>query len=203
MSDLRTIGDYDAREVVSALQKCIRRNLDEDALFWAVQLERSGYGAWLWKRLRIIAMEDVGLADAPVIAEVDALHRTYVDLKRNKNDHQRPWRLCVVQAVLLLARAPKSRLVDWALIAAYGDALDHRPIPDVALDRHTARGRRMGRDTEHFMVEGTRLEPHAEQIDEDRYRALAAAVLEGDGLLDDEPMEQTIHAQQALDLEAR
>ena len=35
---LRTRHNYDAFEVVSALQKCIRRGLEEDALYWAYEL---------------------------------------------------------------------------------------------------------------------------------------------------------------------
>src|SRR4051794_35659972 len=53
-----TSRGYDAREVVSALQKSIRRSDPDAALYWGVELARSGYGAWLWKRLRIIAVED-------------------------------------------------------------------------------------------------------------------------------------------------
>jgi hypothetical protein len=65
----------------------------------------------------------------------------------------------LVHAVLLLAKADKSRAVDWLEIAAYSDG-ERREIPDVARDKHTAAGRLMGRGVDHFFDEGTRLEPH-------------------------------------------
>ena len=69
---------YDAREVVSALQKAIRRSDLDAALYWGVELARSGYGNWLWARLRIIVAEDcspeatglVGDVHAPSVREV-------------------------------------------------------------------------------------------------------------------------------------
>ena len=40
-----TVRAHDAAEVVSWLQKAIRRGLEEDAVYCAVELERSGIGA--------------------------------------------------------------------------------------------------------------------------------------------------------------
>lgn len=39
-----TPGGYNCGEVTSAMQKCLRRGLDEDALFWATELDLAGYG---------------------------------------------------------------------------------------------------------------------------------------------------------------
>jgi hypothetical protein len=33
-------------------QKCIRRGLEGEALFWATELDLAGYGAYVWKRLQ-------------------------------------------------------------------------------------------------------------------------------------------------------
>lgn len=186
-----TVRGYDAAEVVSALQKCIRRGLDDDAIYWAVELERSGLGAWCWKRLRVITSEDVGLAWPEGPAVIAALHATYLDLKRNaaKPPKQRPWRLVLVHAVLLLARAPKSRLVDVAQIVAFRDD-ERRELPDVAIDRHTARGKRAGRGWEHFWTEGAQLHPHAEQPGEAEYRARAIEAVEKPALPDETPGDQ-------------
>lgn len=74
----------------------------------------------------------------------------------------------VVHAVLIIVRAPKSRIVDHAGIAAFGakspsgkqvtdPALAYREVPDHALDKHTARGRAMGRGYKHFFEEGALL----------------------------------------------
>jgi hypothetical protein len=47
-------------------------------------------------------------------------------------------------------------------------------IPDCALDKHTARGKRMGRGDEHFFAEGIKLE---NEVGEDPYRDLARQTL--------------------------
>ncbi|MBP5977985.1 hypothetical protein HW132_36145 [Brasilonema sp. CT11] len=41
-------------EVISALQKSIRRKIKEDAIYWALQLHNCGYGNAVFKRLTII-----------------------------------------------------------------------------------------------------------------------------------------------------
>ena len=61
-SQLKTHGGYLAGEVTSALQKSIRRGDERGAVFWASELDLSGYGKYVWKRLKIIASEDIGPA---------------------------------------------------------------------------------------------------------------------------------------------
>ena len=44
---------YDTREVVSAVQKAIRRSDPDAALYWGIEPRPpSGFGRWLWKRLK-------------------------------------------------------------------------------------------------------------------------------------------------------
>ena len=55
-------------EAVSSLQKSIRRGLVKDALFWAIQVVRGGYGGYCLGRLLLgISCEDIGFgwAGAP------------------------------------------------------------------------------------------------------------------------------------------
>jgi replication-associated recombination protein RarA len=52
-------------DLVSALQKDIRRGNEYEALFWAVKLE-SLNPTRLWNRLKVIASEDIGPAN-PII----------------------------------------------------------------------------------------------------------------------------------------
>ena len=70
----------------------------------------------------------------------------------------------LTHAVLALARAPKSRLVEHAYVVAMGDrpAVD---VPDYALDKHTARGREMGRGMSHFYDAGAVVQPAADVDD--------------------------------------
>src|ERR1017187_10937004 len=75
---LKTASGYLNSECTSAMQKCIRRGLEEEALFWATELDQAGYGAYVWKRLQIIASEDIGLADSNVCIQVRALYEDWV-----------------------------------------------------------------------------------------------------------------------------
>lgn len=176
--DIRTKGGYDGSEVVSSLQKCVRRGEESEALFWAVELYNSGYGEWCWKRLRIMSSEDVGLAVPGISAEIWALYCMFKESAKNKEDKAEPQRLFLTHAVFLLCRARKSRLIDWALIWAWLTH-SHRKLVvlDVALDKHTARGRLKRRGWAHFFEEGSLLENMAEIEGESEYRELASEAI--------------------------
>jgi replication-associated recombination protein RarA len=155
-SELKTLGGFKCGEVASALQKAIRRGDERGALFWASELDLAGYANYVWKRLRIIASEDVALADTEAVIAVHCLWQNWREAKRAK--HEEP--LFLLHAVCLLARAPKSGVVVHAWMAFYEgnrEAMQMK-IPDVALDMHTRRGRRMGRGRRHFLEEAGRLE---------------------------------------------
>jgi replication-associated recombination protein RarA len=158
MYQLQLIGGYDFGEVASALQKSVRRGLEGDALFWATELDISGYGEYVWKRLRIITSEDVGLAETNMPAVIGALYDNWKELRKKKDVKHGPERLFLVHAVLLLCRARKSRIVDNALIIYYEAKRESKEIPDYARDKHTLAGKRLGRGWTHFFEEGTRLE---------------------------------------------
>jgi replication-associated recombination protein RarA len=171
---METPGGYLAGEVASALQKEIRRGNEPAALFWATELDLGGFGEYVWKRLRIIASEDVGLADPLAALTVRSLYENWVQARKKKDDRQESWRLFTVHAVCLLARAKKSRMIDHALMATYEGKREHLEIPDYALDRHTAAGRKMGRGNRHFFEVGTHLENEGDVYDPYREAGQAA-----------------------------
>ncbi|MGA3170347.1 MAG: hypothetical protein ABSE62_04980 [Chthoniobacteraceae bacterium] len=152
-----TPGGYKVGEVASAMQKCIRRGLAEEALFWATELDLANFGEYVFKRLRIIASEDVGLGEPLGPATVQALYQSWVDQRKKKDTLHSPERLFLVHAVLFLAGARKSRMVDHALVVMYEGNREGREIPDFALDRHTARGRTLKRGWKHFWAVGAEL----------------------------------------------
>src|SRR5579863_8157866 len=147
---MHTQGGFVMDEVASALQKTIRRGQERHAIFWATELDLTGYGNYAWKRLRIICSEDVGLAWPEGPAVIRALHENWQETRKAEKDRP-PERsnamLYLVHAVCLLARAPKSRLVDNACAVFYtGDRTAMRTeVPEYALDHHTSRGRRLGK----------------------------------------------------------
>lgn len=146
-ADQKTPGDHTCGEAASALQKSLRRGLERDALYWASELDKAGYGPYVWKRLRIIASEDVGLAAPELPGTLDALHRSWNDYRKDPGLNHL---LFMVHAICLIARAPKSRMVDNALNVMWVGPRPEMEVPDYALDVHTRRGRAMKRGNKHF-----------------------------------------------------
>lgn len=143
---------YDVRECVSALQKAVRRSNPDDALYWATELFESGHAAWMWKRLKTITSEDIGPAAPGLAADVRALYENWKDEKQNGGGY-----LYMSHAVIAMCAAPKCRVADWAAHYHGSDVVVRRDIPDEALDKHTARGRKLGRGMQHFVTEASKL----------------------------------------------
>src|SRR4051794_35785234 len=87
-SMMTTPHGHQCGEVTSAMQKSIRRGMERDALYFAAELELAGFGNYVWKRLRIIASEDVGLADPGACLVVRALYENW--LEQRKADRNEP-----------------------------------------------------------------------------------------------------------------
>jgi len=171
----RTMRGFVLGEVVSALQKSIRRNDEKQAVQWAAEMDQSGFGSYLWNRLTIITSEDVGVGWPEGPAVIASLRKSYEDMVA-KGRRGGSERIFVIHATMLLARAKKSRRVDVAIWAAYGNEKPEFPeIPDYALDWHTARGRAMGRNDSspeglrHWLEEAAKLENEDEMATEADY----------------------------------
>ena len=166
----KTPGGYTNEEVRSAFQKEIRRGNEYEALFWATELELAGYAKYVWKTMLIISAEDVGVAEPTLPASIWSLFQTWEWFQKHdrKAEGESVYGyLFFVQAVMLLARAKKSRMVDNALAVMYEQDRSKlgMEIPDYALDEHTSRGRRMGRGAEHFWAEAGKLENQLDEPD--------------------------------------
>jgi replication-associated recombination protein RarA len=155
---VRTRHGLAADEVISALQKEIRRGNTENAALLAYEMITTSRGleAKLWQRLLAISVEDVGWGDlrAPVLINtLFDMHRLF-----GRGDGER--RLFALHAVRVLCRCMKDRSSDemsaW-IKAQVESGLLEPGIPDYALDMHTARGREMGRGARHFYEEGSRV----------------------------------------------
>ena len=112
-------------------------------MYWATELQQSGYAAWCWSRLRTIAVEDI----SPLAGIAAELHALETWAKRSKDGGGG---MEIVSAAILLATAEKSRISCWMTIMEGTDHRERIEIPDAALDRHTRRGQKMGRSHEHF-----------------------------------------------------
>jgi replication-associated recombination protein RarA len=176
---VRTVHDISADEVISGLQKSLRRGLAETALLLAYEmfLTSAEMEAMLWSRLVVIAVEDVGLGNANLPILVETLFQQHLRYPRPAGDRF----LFAAHAVRLIAQSPKDRtsddMVNWARLEVA--VRDHAPeVPDFAIDMHTRRGWEMGRGYEHFMSEASRVEneiPNRDTTWRDRILAAIAA----------------------------
>ncbi len=176
---VRTVHDISADEVISGLQKSLRRGLAETALLLAYEmfLTSAEMEAMLWSRLVVIAVEDVGLGNANLPILVETLFQQHLRYPRPAGDRF----LFAAHAVRLIAQSPKDRtsddMVNWARLEVA--VRDHAPeVPDFAIDMHTRRGWEMGRGYEHFMAEASRVEneiPNRDTTWRDRILAAIAA----------------------------
>lgn len=159
---LFTRNGYKFDEVASALQKEIRRGHEREALYWALELDH-GFSSYLWRRLVIIACEDVGMANFPLVATICALQQQ-VEYLRAKSPTKTYDLNILAFAILALARSPKSREADHfkhEVMRAIRLGDMKLEIPDYAKDMHTASGRALGRDVRHFWTEGSKVENEA------------------------------------------
>ena len=152
---------YDHYELLSALQKCIRRGMEYEAVHFAVELEEFN-PTMLWNRLKVIAAEDVGPANPQMPVLVDVLLKNYIAEKSKLGENNAA--LYLVDAVVCLCFSKKSRIADDLLNVVYMEREKERkflPIPDFALDKHTARGKALGKGIDDFFSEGNKLENEA------------------------------------------
>jgi len=177
--NVRTLHDLCADEVISGLQKCLRRGLKEKALLIAYEMfvTSAELEEMLWSRLSVIAVEDVGGGNFMLPVIIDTLYRTHQRYPRPAGDRF----LFAAHAVRLIAESPKDRTTDDMVNFARleNQVRGHAPeIPDFAIDMHTRRGAEMGRGYEHFMTEASRVEnviPDRDTSYRDRIMAAIAA----------------------------
>jgi replication-associated recombination protein RarA len=157
-SEQVTPGGYVVGEVTSAMHKSIRRGHEREALWWSSELDLAGYGAYVWRRLKIAASEDVGLAAPDAVIQIRVLYEAWLEAKKAKHQEELP--LFIAHAVCVLARAAKSGIALYATLLFWeGDREAMRiEVPDYAIDAFTTRGRRRGRGKQFFLEESGRME---------------------------------------------
>jgi replication-associated recombination protein RarA len=159
-----SLNGYAVDELRSVLQKSIRRGMVEEAMLAGYELCASGPETeeMLWRRLEIIATEDVGIGLLEGPAIIEAL---YQQAKRMADGGDR-W-MYPAHAIRLLATAKKDRttmeMASWAKeVLTRGDRKIE--IEDYHVDLHTRRGVEMGRGTDHWWQGGSRLDDQVEGL---------------------------------------
>ena len=158
----KTVNGLNSTEVISGLQKHIRRGEERLAMAAAAELLFSTNKvnpSWLVNRLIAIAHEDIGIANPHAVMFVNSTVPHIRDLiKDNKHDRAG---LLIANCILVLCRGPKTRLGDHFQCAAGKPVkMGTAPyvIPDYAHDKHTQKGRSQGKDLQHFREESAQLE---------------------------------------------
>ena len=166
-----TQSGYPLDEIISALQKDIRRGNEEQALYWCLEMVPR-FEMYLWRRLLVICNEDIGIANPALLVQIAELRRQFSEFRELGKDGT--CRLILANAILLLCRSPKARTADHLQRVVTQQWMDDGPearrqIPDYALDKHTQRGRALKRGFEQWVDEGCQLanpaavdDPHAE-----------------------------------------
>lgn len=179
---------YDLYEVASTLQKAIRRADFKLAGYMAQELFASGYGNYCWKRLLTIGAED---CETFIQKELVALHYSYEVINKGiKAGEPKRGRIFISKAVVMLCKAIKSRETDHLQNFIYDKKLgvnddelaeslandydngEVYAIPDYAYDKHTLRGKRMGKTAiDFFKDEQEALFPKGCDVFLDEYKA--------------------------------
>ena len=158
--EVKTSHGLPADQVISALQKEIRRGHEENAVLLAYEmiLTSPAMEDYLWYRLRVISVEDVGFGDINAPAIIHSLFEMNSSFDRSVGERK----LFAVHAVRFLCNCLKDRssdeMVNWLMaINELGEVLP--VIPHYALDMHTAEGQKQGRGKRHFFTEASKIEP--------------------------------------------
>ncbi|MEZ4734707.1 MAG: hypothetical protein R3E79_47045 [Caldilineaceae bacterium] len=175
-SEVQTVHGLPGDQIASALQKEIRRGHAENAALIAYEMLISGADmeAYLWSRLMVISVEDIGFGEPSAPIFIHALYQMVQSLHQDAGERK----LFAVHAVRYLCGCQKDRSSDemagW--IAHVVEKEGVRPqIPDYALDGHTVEGRARGRGIRYFYEEGAKLKPELSNRDttyRDRIMAL-------------------------------
>lgn len=174
----KTVNGLTADEVISMLQKAVRRGLEEDAVDAAYELYLTSRELEyvMWRRLIMIAMEDIGFGDLQATVIVYTYYQAKDLFERDNGDRQ----LTFIQAIRYLCRSPKERSSSYYqnLQMSKFDRGYVMEVPDYALDKHTKRGKEMGRDTMYFYTDGDRVNPEYEDEENLHTKALKQKAME-------------------------
>src|SRR5215216_2889879 len=85
---VRTLHDFPADEVISALQKEIRRGNSENAALLAYEMLVTSpeMEAYLWGRLQVISVEDVGYGNLQAPILIETLFQMHSRIPRPRGD---------------------------------------------------------------------------------------------------------------------
>lgn len=166
---------------LSALQKCIRRGLEREAMQFAIELmhTRKASFTMVTNRLMVICQEDIDNVAQPEIFPFIFASMAQAQAWYNPDPFKLgKARLAIGNSIRMLSRAKKSREGDhFQAAVAWASILEGfvPVVPDWVNDSHTQVGRRLGRGLDYFRAESTKLVPPAEKdaYEDEAYRLWA------------------------------
>ncbi|MGL4561371.1 MAG: hypothetical protein ACRCVW_07305 [Brevinema sp.] len=178
-SRVTTRNGFAGDEILSSLQKSIRRSLVEEACEFAYEMYITSpqMEDKLWRRLMTISIEDIGMGDPNAAILINNLATMRLNFAYADGD--RP--IYFIHAIRYLCACEKDRSSDLLKnIIIKGFANGKTPVvPDYALDKHTQRGMAMGRDSMHFLTEASKVIPQ-KKVDNDYYERYLEIIKEFD-----------------------
>lgn len=162
----KTRNNLAGDEVISALQKNIRRGNEKEACEFAYEMYITSpqFEEKMWRRLFAISVEDIGMGNPNAPIMINSLNQMRQTFQYNESDRA----MFFIHAIRFLCGSEKDRSSDLLKnIVIKSFAMGYVPeIPDFALDKHTTRGKEMGRGSEQFLHEASKVIPQAE-VDND------------------------------------
>lgn len=159
---VKTRNNLNGDEVISGLQKSIRRGLVKEACEFAYEMYITSpqFEEKMWRRLLAISVEDIGMGNPDAAVQINSLNQMRKEFAYNEADRA----MFFIHAIRILAESEKDRSSDLLKnIIIKSFAMGYVPeIPDFALDKHTVRGQEMGRDSFHFLHEASKVIPQKE-----------------------------------------
>jgi len=158
--DVKTYNGFQADQVISALQKEIRRGNTENAALLAYEMiiTSSALEDYLWYRLKVISVEDIGFGEPLAPVMIQSLFAMTSACDRSVGERK----LYAIHAVHYLCICKKDRssdeMINW-IIQSSKQGKAKPVIPEYALDMHTAEGLKMGRGRRYFFEEASRINP--------------------------------------------
>ena len=158
----KTRNNLAGDEVISGLQKSIRRGNEKAACEYAYEMYITSpqFEEKLWRRLLAISVEDIGMGNPQAAVMINSLNQMRREFQYNESDRA----MFFFHAIRYLCQSEKDRSSDLLKnIVIKNFAMGYVPeIIDVALDKHTTRGKQMVRGSEHFLHEASKVIPQAE-----------------------------------------
>ena len=155
----KTPNGFSPYELISGLQKFIRRSKEEQALYCFYELEAANLYNVAQNRLKIIIYEDCGISNPSLLNSIPQHIEQMNSWYKKKNG---AWRLVLGNIILQACRGEKTRIADHFVSSVAFKRVNGWVLNlddyDYVFDKHTKKGKAMGRGREHFMSEAIKIE---------------------------------------------